>query len=285
MLVNLVELLKYAEDHNCAIGSFNTPTLENIWAVIEAAEEKNVPVIIMHAELHEPIAPIDKIGPVMVLEASRAKVPVCVFLDHGEHLDYIKKALEIGFTSVMYDGSLLPYDENVKNTIECVKMAKKYNASVEAEIGILGGRESLDSKKIVKCEDLYTNPDLAKRFVDDTKIDALACSFGTAHGIYKTKPKLDFDRIIKIKELTNKPLVMHGGSGVDRKDYIKAIECGIRKINYYSYAAREGVNSTKRLIEENKDLTFYHEIAYASKEAMKKDVLKAMNVFYDKKID
>lgn len=285
MLVTMNEVLKYAEEHNCAVGSFNTPTLENLWAVIDAAEKKNVPVIIMHAELHEPIAPLSLIGPIMVLVAKNSKVPVCVHLDHGEHLEYIEKALKLGFTSVMYDGSLLPYDINMNNTKKCVEMAKKYGASVEAEIGILGGRESLDSKKITKQEDMYTDPELAKRFVEDTKIDALACSFGTAHGIYKVKPKLDFDRIIKIKELTNLPIVMHGGSGVSKEDYVKAIECGVRKINYYSYSGREGLYAAIDLIKENKDLTFYHEIAFAAKEAMEKDVVKAIKVFNDKIVD
>lgn len=282
MLVTMNEVLHYAEEKNIAIGSFNTPTLENISAVIEAAEERNVPVILMHAELHEPIAPLSVIGPVMVLMAKNSKVPVAVHLDHGEHLEYIQKALELGFTSVMYDGSLQPYDINMTNTKKCVEMAKTFGASVEAEIGILGGRESLDSKVIHKQEDLYTDPLLAKRFVDDTGIDALACSFGTAHGIYKTTPKLDFERVKKIRELTSLPLVMHGGSGVSKVDYVKAIECGVRKINYYSYAAREGVNATKKLIEENKSLTFYHEIAFVAKEAMKDDVGKAMDVFYFK---
>lgn len=285
MLVTMNEVLKYAEERKIAIGSFNTPTLENLWAVIEAAEKRNVPVIVMHAELHEPIAPLSVIGPIMVLMAKRASVPVCVHLDHGEHLEYVQKALELGFTSVMYDGSLKPYEENVANTRKCVEMASKYGASVEAEIGILGGRESLDSKKIVKQEDLYTDPDLAKRFVEDTHIDALACSFGTAHGIYKVKPKLDFERIKKIHELVNLPNVMHGGSGVSREDYVKAIEYGVRKINYYSYSAREGVFATKRLLEENRDLTFFHEIAFAAKEAMEKDVGKAMDTFYFKKVD
>lgn len=285
MLVTMNEVLKYASEKNCAIGSFNTPTLENLWAVIDAATKKNVPVIIMHAELHEPIAPLNIIGPVMVLLAKLAKVPVCVHLDHGENLEYIEKALKLGFTSVMYDGSLKPYEENMINTKKCVEMAKVFGASVEAEIGILGGRESLDSNKVYKSEDLYTDPLLAKKFVEDTKIDALACSFGTAHGIYKTTPKLDFERLVKIHELIQIPVVMHGGSGVSQKDYVHAIECGVRKINYYSYSAREGVYATKEILEKNKNLTFYHEIAFAAKERMEKDVLRAMNVFYDKKIN
>ena len=141
MIANLKEVLKYAEEHKCAIGAFNTPTLEALRAVIDNAEELNVPVIISHAEVHENEAPLDVIGPIMVLSATLAKVPVCVHLDHGEHIDYIERALKLGFTSVMYDGSNLPYEENMKNTRTVVAMARKCGASIEAEIGALASRE------------------------------------------------------------------------------------------------------------------------------------------------
>ena len=277
MLVNLNTVLEYAENKNCTVGSFNTPNLEAIIAVISAAEEKNVPVIIMHAQCHEPWAPLDVIGPVMLLMAERAKVPVCVHLDHCEDLDYLKRAIDLGFTSVMLDASAKSYDENVYLTREAVKMAKEKNVSVEAEIGVLGGREAGDSRPLTK-EEMYTDPDLAKRFVDDTKIDALACSFGTAHGFYKEKPQLDFPRIEKIRKLVGIPLVMHGGSGVSPEDYVKAIKLGVRKINYYSYMSREGVNATKELATQ--DIPFFHEIASYVTEKMKQDVLRAMSIFY-----
>ena len=277
MLVNLNTVLEYAENKNCTVGSFNTPNLEAIIAVISAAEEKNVPVIIMHAQCHEPWAPLDVIGPVMLLMAERAKVPVCVHLDHCEDLDYLKRAIDLGFTSVMLDASAKSYDENVYLTREAVRMAKEKNVSVEAEIGVLGGREAGDSRPLTK-EEMYTDPDLAKRFVDDTKIDALACSFGTAHGFYKEKPQLDFPRIEKIRKLVGIPLVMHGGSGVSPEDYVKAIKLGVRKINYYSYMSREGVNATKELATQ--DIPFFHEIASYVTEKMKQDVLRAMSIFY-----
>ena len=215
----------------------------------------------------------------MLLMAKNAKVPVCVHLDHCEDLTYLKRAIDLGFTSVMIDASSKPYDENVYLTKEAVKLAHAKNVSVEAEIGILGGREAGDSKPLSK-EEMYTDPLLAKRFVEDTKIDALACSFGTAHGIYKVKPELDFERISKISELCNIPLVMHGGSGVSHDDYKKAIKRGVRKINYYSYMAKEGVMAAREIV--NTDITFYHEIASCATLKMKEDVLKAMKVFYNK---
>lgn len=276
MLVNLEYVLKIAEEKNCAIGSFNTPNLENMIAVISAAEELNVPVIIMHAQCHEEYAPLDIVGPIMLLMAKKAKVPVCVHLDHCEDLDYLKRAINIGFTSVMLDASSLPYDENVKMTKEAVRLAHPKNISVEAEIGVLGGREAGNQKPLTK-EEMYTDPDLAKKFVDDTNIDALACSFGTAHGIYKVKPELDFDRIQRINKLCNLPLVMHGGSGVSSEDYVKAIKCGVRKINYYSYMSREGVYAAREILK--KDITFYHELASYATSKMKEDVIRALKIF------
>lgn len=276
MLVNLEYVLKIAEEKNCAIGSFNTPNLENMIAVISAAEELNVPVIIMHAQCHEEYAPLDIVGPIMLLMAKRAKVPVCVHLDHCEDLNYLKRAIDIGFTSVMLDASSLPYDENVKMTKEAVCLAHPKNISVEAEIGVLGGREAGNQKPLTK-EEMYTDPDLAKKFVDDTNIDALACSFGTAHGIYKVKPELDFDRIQRINKLCNLPLVMHGGSGVSSEDYVKAIKCGVRKINYYSYMSREGVYAAREILK--KDITFYHELASYATSKMKEDVIRALKIF------
>lgn len=281
MLVTLNEVLKIAEKKNYAIGAFNTPNFECLLAVIQNAEEMDVPVIISHAELHEEIAPLKDIGPVMVFMAKKAKIPVCVHLDHGETLEYLQQALDMGFTSIMYDGSLLPYEKNVENTRRAVEMAARTDASVEAEIGILGGREAGAETAARKAEDLYTDPELAKRFVEDTGIDALACSFGTAHGIYKVKPKLDFERIEKIESLVRIPLVMHGGSGVSQEDYKTAISKGIRKINYYSYMSNAGTRAAKELLNTH-EVTFFHDIADAARKAMKEDVRKAMNVFYEK---
>ena len=156
MLVDLVEILKLAEEKKCAVGAFNTPNLECINAVISAAEKLNVPVIISHAELHEEVAPLEKIGPVMVQAAKAAKVPVCVHLDHCETLNYMAKALEQGFTGVMYDGSTLPYEENLANTIKAVEMAKPYGAGVEAELGALASREGGTANA---GGPVYTDPD------------------------------------------------------------------------------------------------------------------------------
>lgn len=275
MLVNLVEILKIAEEKKCAVGAFNTPNLECVNAVLGAAERLNVPVIISHAELHEEVSPLKKIGPVMVEAAKAARVPVCVHLDHCETLSYMQEALDIGFTGVMYDGSTLPYEENLENTKKAVSMAKHYNCGVEAELGALASREGGAANA---SGPVYTDPEEAVVFCRETGIDALAPSFGTAHGIYKAKPVLDLERVRVIAEKTGLPLVMHGGSGVSPEDYRTGIKNGLRKINYYSYMSKAGTQAVKDLLAKE-DVTFFHDLALAAEKAMSADAEKAMRVF------
>ena len=273
MLVTLKEILKIAQARKCAIGSFNTPNMASIRAVIGAAEEMGEPVILMHAQVHEEmgLCKMDEIAPVMLTLADMAKVPVCVHLDHGTDLDYIKKGLDLGFTSIMYDGSTLDTEINYANTCIARELSLNYGVSLEAEIGSMGARESGGEGG----ESVYTEPDAAKQFVEQTGIDALACAFGTAHGVYLKQPKLDFDRLAKIQSLVDVPLVMHGGSGVSVEDYKRVIELGIRKINYYTYMAKAGGSAVAAMT----DTTFYHDIEVAAIQAMKDDVKKAMGVF------
>ena len=275
MLVNLTQILSIAEENRYAVGAFNTPNLECINAVLSAAEKLNVPVIIAHAELHEAVSPLTKIGPVMVQAAKASRVPVCVHLDHCEDLDYMAQALEIGFTGVMYDGSTLPYEENLVNTKKAVAMAGKYGCGVEAELGALASREGGAANV---SGPVYTDPDEAVSFCRETGIDALAPSFGTAHGIYKSKPVLDLDRVKVISEKTGLPLVMHGGSGVSPEDYRTGIRNGLRKINYYSYMSKAGTNAVKDLLEKE-DITFFHDLALAAEKAMEADAEKALRMF------
>ena len=284
MLVTLSEILQLAEAKKCAVGSFNTPNLESIMAVIGAAEELNVPVIIMHAEVHEPMMPISVIGPIMIERAKAAKVPVCVHLDHGETLAYLDQALNIGFTSVMFDGSALPYEENVANTKIAVKLAHAKGASVEAEIGTLGKRElGLGHDDGIPTGDepkkIYTDPKLAEAFVNETGIDALACSFGTAHGLYLTKPKLDMSVLENVKARVDIPLVMHGGSGVSDEDYAVAIENGICKVNYYTYMNTAGGKASKEYWADDSKPLFYDSMSLVATEAIKEDVKRAIKVF------
>ncbi len=275
MLVNLVEILKLANEKQFAVGAFNTPNLECIHAVLDSAEKLHVPVILAHAQLHEAVAPLSKIGPVMVEAAKRAKVPVCVHLDHCETLDYMAQALELGFTGVMYDGSTLPYAENLENTKKAVALARKYACGVEAELGALASREGGGANA---AGPVYTDPDEAVAFCHETGIDALAPSFGTAHGIYKAKPVLDLERVKVIAQKTGLPLVMHGGSGVSPDDYRTGIANGLRKINYYSYMSKAGTQAVRELLARE-DVTFFHDLALAAEQAMQADAEQAIRVF------
>lgn len=271
MLVTLKEILKTAEENKCAIGSFNTPNMTSAEAVIAAAEELQRPVILMHAQVHEEmgLCKMEDITPVMLHFAKKASVPVCVHLDHGTDLDYIKKGFTLGFTSVMYDGSCLSAEENTENTRIAVKEALKYGASVEAEIGSMGSREGGEASASV-----YTEPNAAVQFVNDTGIDALACAFGTAHGFYKAEPKLDFERLSKIHSLVSVPIVMHGGSGVSERDYREVIKRGVRKVNYYTYMAAAGGEAVS-----GKSYKQFHDVLLDGKAAMKENVKKAIKIF------
>ncbi len=286
MLVNLKEILKIAEEKSVAIGCFNGPDLTSIKAVIKAAEELNQPVCLTHAQLHEEkgLCTMEEIAPIMLWYAKKASVPVCVHLDHGTNLNYIKRGLELGFTSVMYDGSELPLEENLKNTKAVVEMARAYGASVEAELGSMGARgggfggattASADDKRV----SIYTEPDVAADFVKETGVDALACAFGTAHGFYSSVPKLDFDRVSALRTAMNGlPIVMHGGSGVSEEDYREVINRGVRKINYYTYMAVAGGKAVS-----DKTYTQFHDVLKDAELAIKSDVIKAIKIFTDRR--
>lgn len=276
MLVSMRELLADAEKNNYAVGGFNCPTLENVYGVMQAAEKEQVPVILSFPQVHERTVPLKVIGPILLQAARDAKVPVCVHLDHGSTVAYVEEALQLGFNSVMYDGSKLSLAENIRNTQAVVKLARKYQADVEAELGGIAGDEagisSGDTES--KLTDIYE----AVEFVQATGVNSLAASIGTAHGFYTEVPKIDFRRIEEIHRKTGLPLVMHGGSGVSDEDYHKAINLGIRKVNYYSYMAKAGVEGVKALLAE-KNVKYFHELAIAAKDAMAGDVAKALRLF------
>lgn len=284
MLVTLKEIMEIAEEKKIAVGSFNAANLESLQAVLDAAEELGYPVIIQFAQCHEPWIPLELIGPIMVEQAKQVSVPVCVHLDHGETLAYLERALELGFTGIMYDGSTLSYEENLKNTKQAVAMAAKAGASVEAELGSMGKRETGAGDAGGEADDtkIYTDPEQAKAFVEESGIDALACSFGTTHGIYLSEPKLDFDVVRKVRALTNDiPVVMHGGSGVSREDYHKAVQAGVRKINYFTYMDKAGGNAAAAYLNalQAQEPVFFSSVSMAARDAMREDVKAAMRMF------
>ena len=227
MLVNMKELLADAEKGNYAVGSFSVANMEMVLGVLKAAKELNAPVILQIAEVRLKQSPLEVIGPLMVAAAKAASTPVAVHFDHGKTMEKISEALEIGFTSVMFDGSHLPLDENIAQTNEVIKKAKQYGAAVEAEIGCVGGSEDGSENIAINC----TKPDDALRFENETGVDALAIAIGNAHGNYKSTPKLRFDILEEVESLTKTPLVLHGGTGITPDDFVKCSKTGIKKIN------------------------------------------------------
>ena len=289
MLVSTKELIDAAMKNNAGVGAFNVTGLEVLQAIIAAAEEENTGVIIEFATVHEErgIVSLEEMGPIMMQYAKRAKVPVATHLDHGVEIDYVKKALDIGFTSVMYDGSALPYDENIANTKKVVVMAKPYGAMVEGEIGKMAGY-TLTNDKELEIRDIerenFTNPDQAKDFVEKTGVDMLACSFGNSHGFYTAPPKLDFALLKEISDKTQIPIVMHGSSGVNDEDYAKVIDGGVRKINYYAYMAKEGGSAIIDAIQKEPDKAWQlHQLGVIARDAMKEHVRHAIQLFRNEK--
>lgn len=282
MLVDLKTVLEYAEKNNSAIGSFNYTNLETIQAILKAAETLNYPVILSFAPVHNIYNHMHFIAPIAIDLAKKSKVPVCIHLDHGMEMSDIKAAIDLGFTSVMFDGSHLPYDENVRLTKEVVAYARPRGVTVEAELGRLlsTGLEGIVDEELSSNPTFYyTNPKQAKDFVEQTQIDCLAISFGTVHGEYRSEPKLSFNIIEETRAILNGlPLVMHGGSGVSDLDYEKVIDAGIRKINYYTYMQIAGYSAVKKLIETNKT-NQYHDVVKTGMHAMYENILKTIKTF------
>ena len=279
MLTNLNELMKYAQEHAVAIGSFNGPTLESARAAVEAAQELNMPLIVQHAPAHDAYISLELAGRIMLALAEQATVPVCVHLDHGDSVETVMRAIRTGYTSVMYDASGKPYEQNLAETREIVRLAHAVNVSVEAELGNMPHNLNGEMTEY-SPEAFYTDAKDAKRFVQETGVDALAISFGTVHGVYKAKPKLNFDIIRQVREETGDlPLVMHGGSGLSDEDYRMAIACGIRKINYYTYESLAGGRGIYQAVADHPQNLYFHDAAMAATKAMREDVLRILRIF------
>lgn len=290
MLVSLKELMEDAEKGGYAVGAFNVSNLESLMAIMQAAEETGRGVILNYAEVHAPFLSMEQAAPIMLDAAKKAKVPVCVHLDHGSSMESCIQAIRLGFTSVMLDASAEDYETNVRETKEIVRLAHSVGVTVEAELGHIfssdmglaeSPKEAETLESFDSAEDVYTDPATAKDFVERTGVDVLAIAFGTTHGIYTKKPKLDLERITKIKEAIDIPFVMHGGSGLSKEEFQTAIRNGIRKINYYTYMTLAGGRAVKEALDQKSpdENVFFHDIPMIAVEAMKENVKEAIRVF------
>lgn len=258
-LVNSRELLKDAQAHGYAVGAFNVENMEMMQAVVAAAEAEDAPLMLQTTP-----STLRYAGPAVFAAMARAiagaaKVPVAIHLDHGDSFELCRRAAWDGYTSLMIDGSKLPLEENIALVRRVVQMAgdQPGQPAVEAELGRLGGKE--DSLEVKPGEDIYTAPGEAARFTEETGIDSLAVAIGTAHGFYKGKPKLDFDRLSQLRDAVAVPLVLHGSSGVPDEDVQRAISLGVCKVNFatelraaYTAAVREVLAADAALYDPKK---------------------------------
>ena len=271
-LVTLKELVSRAESNKVAVGAFSVGNMEMILGAVKAAEETNTPIILQIAEVRLPTSPLKIIGPMMVAAAKNSSVDICVHLDHGLNYDTLLTALETGFSSVMLDGSLLPYDENIALTKRVVAKAHEYGSSVEAELGVVGGNEGDGKGHKIQC----TNPDDAKDFCNKTGIDALAVAIGNAHGHYKSQPELRLDVLKEIDDICRTPLVLHGGTGITPEVFQECIRNGIRKVNIATASFDAVVKASKQNAESNGN---YFALSQNMADAVYENVKKHIKIF------
>lgn len=276
-LVTLKELLKNAEDNKKAVGAFSVGNMEMIIGAVNAAEETNTPVILQIAEVRLPTSPLKLIGPMMIAAAENSTVDICVHLDHGLNYQTVETALDLGFTSVMLDGSLLSFDDNIALTEKVVKKAEEYGASVEAELGVVGGNEGGGKAHTIQC----TDPNLADEFCKRTGIDALAVAIGNAHGNYPVSPKLRLDVLKAISDNCETPLVLHGGTGISPKDFQECICNGVRKINIATASFDSVARAAKESSESGKN---YFGLSKAMADAVYENIKKHIRIFNMEKL-
>lgn len=245
MLANLREVLNQVKNKNRAVAGFNVFGYEDASAVIKAAEALNAPVILMTNKVAAAHMPIEYYGVLFLAMAKDAKVPVCIHLDHATDIELIKRAIDSGFTSVMYDGSQLPLEENIKNTKEVIALAHAKNVSVEAEIGAVG------YSGVEGYKEAYTEPEEAKYFADATGVDALAVAVGTLHRMQKQEANLQFHRLEAIQSLTDVPLVIHGSTGIKDEDLKKLITYNVGKVNIGTALRMAFGNTLREEMEKN----------------------------------
>lgn len=269
-IVSMKEMLLDAQKRRYAVPAFNIHNLETIRVVVDTAEELKSPVILAATP-----STVEYSGPEYLVAIAKAaslkhSIPIALHLDHYHDMELIKKYIDLGFSSAMIDASHDPFEENIRKTKEIVEYARKRGVSVEAELGRLVGQE--DDLIVDEKDSAFTDPNLAIEFVERTNIDSLAVAIGTAHGMYKSEPKLDFDRLLQIKEKVSVPLVLHGASGVPNESVTKAIELGICKVNIATELKIPFANAVKKFFNENPEANDPRKYMLPGKNAMKEIV-------------
>lgn len=272
-LASLKELLSKAEDNDYAVGAFSIINMETVMGAVKAAEELRSPIILQIAEARLKHAPIGLAGPMMVEAAKAASVPVAVHLDHGLSPELISKTIDMGFTSVMYDGSGLELRENLERTRRICRLAHDRGVDCEGEIGRVGKSEDGSEDHGVSL----TSPEEAARFAQYTGVDALAVAIGNQHGVYREDPRLDFARLKEIDAAVSAPLVLHGGSGISAEDFRRCIDHGIRKINVATATLRSVVKRAAGYLKaaggEGDFFAYHSEVIMGAYESVRDHIL------------
>lgn len=274
-LVTMQELLDAADRQGRAVGAFSVGNMEMVMGAVRAAEELRTPIILQIAEVRLPNSPLHLMGPMMLAAAKNASVDIAVHLDHGLRPETVHKALELGFTSVMFDGSQLPFQENIDIVKNVVNLAGDYGATVEAELGVVGGNEGEGKAHQILC----TDPADAVRFCDETGVDALAVAIGNAHGNYPRLPELRFDVLEAIHKAVSVPLVLHGGTGITPEMFRKCIALGVRKINIATASFDALARSAKAYCDEKDGAPNYFELSGCEAEGVYENVKRHIEIF------
>lgn len=277
MLVTGNEILQDAHKNNYAVGAFNVNNMEIVQAIIEAAEETRSPVILQASQGGLDYAGVEYIAALAKIAAENATVPVAIHLDHGTDFVQVVKCVRNGFSSIMIDGSKYELEENIRVTNKVIEICRAVGVSVEAELGKIGGTE--DDITVDERDATFTDPAEAKEFVERTNVDSLAIAVGTAHGVYKGTPKIDFERIKKIKELVNIPLVLHGSSGVADDDIKQAVSLGINKINIDTELRQSFTKAIHDFVAKEPEVIDPRKIIGVARTAMKERVAEKMRLF------
>lgn len=279
-LVPMTDVLKDANEEYYAVGGFNINNMEFLQGIIEAADEVNSPLILQTSEGAIRYIGMDYVIGMVEAALKNVDIPVALHLDHGSNFDVAMRCIRRGYSSVMFDGSHYSFEENISLTKEVVKAAHSVGVSVEAELGQLGGQE--DDVEVDEKDASYTDPDEAVEFVERTGVDALAIAIGTAHGVYKGEPELDFERLKTINEKVEVPLVLHGASGVSDEDVSRAVSMGINKVNVNTDFQQAFTARVKELFDKDPDLYDPRKYCGPGREAIKDRVKEKIKVLGSK---
>ena len=283
MLSHIKDIITKAEKGGYAIGAFNTQNLEITLAIARAAVKQKAPVIIQISEKTISYAGLKPITHIIqtIAKNNTDKVPIALHLDHGKSFLVVSQCIEVGFSSVHIDGSLLPYDENMALTKEAVAYAHKRNVWVQGELGTILGKEGLlkKIKKQIKPESYMTDPDKAKEFAKETKVDTFAMSIGNMHGMFVGDENLDLDRLKEINKKVKQPLVLHGGSGISSRDIKKAIKNGVRIINVDTELRVAFIKAVHKVLHHDKDMVDPRKMLTPAMDAVQKVVEEKIKLF------